>query len=236
VFVQASPQSGRYEDLWLLQAAGRLRHAPAVPLAGFTTAELVASHQRRYNATPWGHHSQLSSVYLESRTGVAYAQHSVGLGADAVWGPCQTRVGLEWSARHYASNAILDGRQRTVYGQANCTAAFQLTLRKGSDMPHDANRPGGAQDSLEARARGTWGGWAWGLEWSSLNDRLGYSPLLNSGALRDQSRRTWRIERALPVASPRQWAMGLESTQRISNLDLFKSNNLGVFLSVSSQN
>lgn len=236
VSVQASPQSGQYEDLWLLQAAGRLRHAPTVPLAGFSTAELAASHQRRYNATPWGHHVHLSAAYLESRTGVAYAQHSVGMGADAVWGPCQSRVGLEWSARRYASNAILDGRQRAAYAQATCTPAFQLTLRKGTDMPHDANRPGGPQDLLEARARGTWGGWAWELEWSALNDRLGYSPLLNSGALREQSRRTWRIERTLHMASPRQWTLGLESTQRISNLDLFKTNNLGVFLSVSSQN
>jgi hypothetical protein len=235
VSIQASPERGRYEDLWLLQAAGRLRHAPSVPLAGFSTAEWAASHQRRYNATPWGHHVQLSSVYLESRTGVAYAQHSLGVGADAVWGPCQTRAGLEWSARHYASNVILDGRQRAAYAQASCSQAFQLTLRKGSDAPHDANRPGGPQDLLDARARGVWGGWAWELEWSAVNDRLGYSPLLNSGAARQQTRRTWRIERTLPMASPRQWTMGLESTRRISNLDLFKTNNLGVFLSVSSQ-
>jgi len=233
--IPAPPQSGQYQDLWLLQAASRLRYAPSVPLAGFSTAELAASHQRRYNATPWGHHALLSFAYLESRTGVTYAQRGLGIGADAVWGPCQTRAGLEWSVRHYASNAILDGRQRAVYAQTSCMQAFQVALRKGNDWPHDANRPGGVQDLLEARVRGAWRGWAWELDWSALADRLGYSALLNSGAVRDQSRRSWRIEHTLPMASSWQWTMGVEATQRNSNLELFKTNNLGVFLSVSSQ-
>ncbi len=245
--VEASPQRGRYEDLWLLQTTSRLRYAPSVWQAGFATAELAASHQRRYGAGPWGHHAQLSSVYLESRTGVAYAQHSLGLGADAVWGPCQARAGLEWGARRYARNEILDGRQYAAYAQASCSPALQLTLRKGADAPHDANRPGGTQDLIDARARGAWGGWSWEVEWSTVADRLAYSPLLNAGAVREQTRRTWRIERMLPVnawagaaqcagCKPWRWVLGVESNRRNSNLDLFKTNNLGVFLSVISQN
>jgi hypothetical protein len=83
------------------------------------------------------------------------------------------------------------------------------------------------------------------MEWSVANDRLGYSPLLSSGAVRDQARRTWRLERTLfqtdagawPACrscTPLQWVVGLESTRRQSNLDLFKTNNLGVFLSINS--
>ena len=247
VKIQASPKPSRYEDLWLMQASSRIRHAPSVPLAGFATAELAASHQRRYGAAPWGHHAQVSSVYLESRTGITYSQLSAGVGADAVWGPCQTRAGLEWGSRRYPTNEILDGRQTAAYAQAGCLQAFQLTLRKGSDEPRDAARPGGTQDLLDARARGVWGPWSWEVEWSALSDRLGYSALLNSGAVREQTRRTWRVERTLPLAALAEagrcssckswhWVVGVESSRRASNLDLFKTNNLGVFLSVISSN
>lgn len=243
--VQASPVRGQYEDLWMVQASSRLRHAPTVPAAGFATAELGASHQRRWGAVPFGHHAQLSSVYLDSRTGVTYLQHSAGAGADAYWGSCQTRLGMEWAIRRYPTNTILDGRQTSVYAQASCSPALQLMFRRGTDRASDPNRPGGTQDVADIRARGAWQGWAWEMEWSVANDRLGYSPLLSSGAVRDQARRTWRLERTLfqtdasawPACrscTPLQWVVGLESTRRQSNLDLFKTNNLGVFLSINS--
>jgi hypothetical protein len=243
--VQASPVRGQHEDLWMVQASSRLRHAPSVLAAGYATAELGASHQRRWGTVPWGHHAQLSSVYLDSRTGVTYLQHSAGAGVDAYWGSCQTRLGMEWAIRRYPNNIILDGRQASLYAQAGCSPALRVLLRKGTDRASDANRPGGTQDLADVRARGIWQGWAWEIEWSAANDRLGYSPLLKSGTVREQARRTWRLERtlfqtgsgALPTCkscTPWQAVVGLESSRRQSNLDLFKTNNLGAFLSINS--
>ncbi len=230
---------GDSQQEWGLQAAVRWRQVPALPAAGFATVEVAATHQRRYASKPWGHHFSAMAAYLDSRTGVTYGQAGLTAALDGTaWG-CQARAGVEWLARRYGSNPVLDGHQSALQLQAACSPALQLTLRGGRDQPMDSQRPGGVQQLVDLRARGQFGAWAWEAEWARLRDRSGYSPLLDAGAPRHQTRRAWRVERV--AYSQRQTGcddcrrqlllVGLEAQQRQSRIELFKTNNLGLFMS-----
>lgn len=228
------------QDDWTFQASARTRQAPQQTPAGFSAVDAVAAHQRRYGAAPWGHHANLFAAHLESRTGVTFTQLGLGGGLDWFAGGCHTRIGLEGVNRHYPANNILDGRQAVTQFQWACSPTGQFTLRAGQDQPRNALRPGGAQSLLELRYRGSWGRWAWDGEWARIRDELGYSPLLESGARRHQWRRSLRLEYVAfeqrRSAETRcagcrslQILWGVEASQRDSNIELFKNNNLSLF-------
>jgi hypothetical protein len=231
------------QDDWTLQASAKTRQAPSLLQAGFAAIDAAAAHQRRFIGTPWGHHANIYAAYLESRTGVTFTQAGVGAGVDWFGQNCHTRMGVEWVNRHYAANSILDGRQSVAQLQWACSPAAQLVLRTGADQASSPQRPGGNQTLMELRFRGSMGRWAWEADWTRSHDAVGYSPLLDSGARRYQLRRSVRIDyvafeqpsRPLKnCADCRSWQVliGLEGNRRVSNIELFKNNNLGLFTTI----
>lgn len=233
--------AGGVQDDWTLQAGARTRQAPQLNEAGFNAVDAAAAHQRRYLLSPLGHHLSLFAAHLDSRTGVAFRQVGVGAGMDLYGTGCSARVGVEWVNRRYPANSILDGLQKVAQLQLNCASTIQLALRAGKDEALSPQRPGGDQSLTDLRIRGTAGRLAWEAEWSRALDARGYSPLLNSGAQRQQWRGALRIdyvayERRSPSANTcpacrnLQIMVGMEANERRSNIELFRNNNLGLMV------
>lgn len=226
---------------WSLQLGARVREVRELPRAGFSVLEAALDHQRRPAGASWGHYANATGAYLDSRAGIRFGQAALGLGLIGGAGPCQGRLGLEALERRYLNNQVLDGVQKTWVAQLACLPGGVLTYRSGAEAPRDPNRPGGVQRLMEVRLRGAWGGWALEADAGRLTDERGYSPLIEAGAVRAQTRGSARLERAL--LGPLGWlsracaaceryplVLGVEAQRRQSNLKLFESNNLGVYL------
>jgi hypothetical protein len=230
------------QDDWVIQLGARTRQSPQVLPAGSVSVDAAGIHQRRHLDSAWGHHAAVFAAHLQSRTGVTFTQSGLGAGVDWFGVGCPVRLGVEWVNRLYPANPVLDGRQSVAQLQLACHSMAHLAVRAGQDKAM-ALRPGGDQQLLELRLRGTAGRWAWDMEWARIHDAKGYSALLDSGARRQQVRRSIRIEHVAYDQRPYQrlncsacrglqllW--GVELQHRRSNIELFKNNNLGLFATI----
>lgn len=230
------------QDDWVIQFGARTRQSPQVLQAGSVSVDASATHQRRFLDRPWGHYAALFAANLQSRTGITFTQAGLGTGVDWLGVGCPMRLGVEWVNRLYPANPVLDGRQSMAQLQLACHAMAHLAVRAGQDKAL-AQRPGGDQRLLELRLRGTAGRWAWDMEWARSHDASGYSALLDSGARRQQVRRSIRVEHvafeqrpdlrsSCPTCRGMQFLWGVELQDRKSNIELFKNKNLGLFAAI----
>lgn len=232
---------------WGFQLGARAREVTELPQAGFSVLEAAVDRQHRPAGARWGHYTHATGAYLDSRTGIRFGQAAIGLGLLGGAGHCQGRLGFEALERRYLNNPILDGVRKTGVVQLACLPIGALTFRAGTEAPRDANRPGGSQRLMELRLRGAWGGWAWEADTGQLTDTTGYSPLIEAGAVRMQTRGSARLERSLlggqgwmakgcSICGQHQLLIGLEAQRRRSNLKLFESNNLGLYFTFQVTN
>lgn len=232
---------------WDIGLALLQRHSAAVPEAG--SRQLEAQLERSQGA----HYLAASGAWLNTEGGTRY--RSLGAGAGLQWPQaaaegraCQGRLGLEAQERALRSNPLLSGRYLGLVAQWQCTGLpggapsatpyapqWRVQLRTGRDQPRQPQRPGGAQHETSLRTtlslpQGSAGAWLLDAELSHTRDATGYSPLLERGARRRQSRATLRLEYQHTWRPGLQWLAGLEAVAQPSNLPLFSLHSSGVYL------
>lgn len=150
--------------------------------------------------------------------------------------PCRPRVALDHAWRSYPAAPELDGRQPGLALGLGCTRGpwgFDLEARRAVDWPRAGDRPGGRQHLSELSFGAQWRSppYRTVLEYThgQVDDRRGYSPLLQYDARRNITRDAARIEWVREVRPGLEWVMSLDYFRQRSNLALFELDNLGLY-------
>lgn len=148
------------------------------------------------------------------------------------FGPCLVSGGLEVERRRYGEQTSLDGNIRSLRLGGDCMLGHpdrvaSVVLRSGKDVPV-LQRAGGEQYRHEILASYRHPAGAGRLEYTGRltrqEDREGYSPLLEEGAIRHIRRGQLGILFALPVAGTQEWFVSGQYYTQQSNLKLFTQN------------
>lgn len=253
-------ESSSQQWRWDAMAVARHRSTEAGVPGSLTQAEVLSELETApkpggSEARPQG----LQRLYLQgganalrSATGVRYASSSVGGGWHAAWSTpwradCRLKLGGEYQARRFLSNAVLDGNYAGATTSLRCVSNpveggdstgnlpqwISLHWRKGSDRPVQAQRAGGQQAQSVWRLGLGGGWWSMDAEHAVQNDAAAYSPLIEQGAVRRLTRQSVRLETWMTIPKfPFQVVLSAEASKQRSALTLFNSENQGVFLGV----
>jgi hypothetical protein len=227
---------------WNAIASVRGRYSAAVPEAGSTQLDLLLERSAA-KLDEMGTYINSTASVLESKAGMHYSV--VGVAAGAAWRSstpfaCQARMGAEWQARNYLDNPVLSGRYSGLAGHWSCEhisgLQWLIGFRYGRDLAQDDARSGGDQQQASLRLTGfipllstRSSGLLMDLEHSRQLDASGYSPIIDSGALRTASRRTVRLEYQHAMSRSAQWFIGAERVAQSSSLQLFQHDSWGAY-------
>ncbi len=212
---------------WLLQAGLITRVVPGSKTQDYLQPSLGITRRLQGDAvgetlvTLALQQLQYGGQHIQSirRAGLYRAQQDAGLG-------CSLRYGAEWESQNYPLITVLSGRYAGLAAGLGCSRAvgWQLQARAGINRA-DSARPGGDQKSMELRARLNGrlgkGGWLLETELMRLLDSSGYSPLLDSNALRDIWRAALRLEYAHSMGKQLHILYSVEAFRQNSSLSLF---------------
>lgn len=248
--VEARREAGA-QGQWDAFLGLRSRRSGAVGEAGSDQVDAAVQYNDYQRAaTGRGFYIGSAISVLHARTGLNYRAQgfSAGFGRVRRDVGCDGRLGAEVQDRAYLNNPLLSGRYTGFSFVLSCDGnrrvQWLVSARAGVDSARDAQRPGGDQDQVSLRAAAVWTRLGWGerpagqllldAELSISRDRESYSPLLESGRLRDVKRTALRAEYQYPLTPTLQLLGGLEWTQQRSPLVLFQSQSWGPYLAVRS--
>lgn len=239
-------------------AVGQAADAQQVELVGERTAPLDALRAAHYLTMGLNGFHTRGGVRYTARSlawGLERAQPGAAAGGSVpngtVGASCRLRGGVEWQDRVVASNTVLSGRYTGLQGQWRCAAPdgglWQVSGQWGRERAQQSSRPGG--DQVQTGLRGTrlwparqWAPAAWvsagdlqlDAEYSRSSDRAGYSPLLESGRIRQVDRWSLRVELQQRQGPNTQWLWGVEWLHQRSNLSLFSVRSVGPYVALRS--
>jgi hypothetical protein len=229
----------------------RSRRSAAVADVGSDQVDLAVQYNSYQRAAAGrGFFAGGSVSALHARTGLNYRARSLvaGLGAQHAASGCDGRLGFDLQDRDYLNNPVLSGRYSGFSLGWTCDGSRRVqwlaSVRAGVDRARDAQRPGGHQDQYSLRGAAVWTGVGAGerpqgqvlldAELSVAKDRTSYSPLLESGRLREVRRTTLRAEYQYPVSRTLQALGGVEWAAQRSALVLFQSRSWGPYFALRS--
>ena len=227
--------------------------------AEFAVERLAGSNGLGNGSSAVAFYQGLSAFGLRTAAGVRYQSQLVTAGVElpglsgwnlfsAAPAPnCRSRVGLEVFNRELSSNRLLSGFYVGVSGQWRCYPLqggyWQIGAVVGRDHVKQAARPGGDQTQYAARASRLWLNRQWapaGLEWAGnllvvgaltgTRDTTGYSPLLDSGRVRQVHQFNLRAELQQPLNPNWNLVWGVDWYQQRANLRLFTFGNVGPYV------
>lgn len=227
--------------------------------AEFAVERLAGSNGLGNGSSAVAFYQGLSVFGLRTAAGVRYQSQLVTAGVElpglsgwnlfsAAPAPnCRSRVGLEVFNRELSSNRLLSGFYAGVSGQWRCYPLqggyWQIGAVVGRDHVKQAARPGGDQTQYAARASRLWLNRQWapaGLEWAGnlllvaaltgSRDTTGYSPLLDSGRVRQVHQFNLRAELQQPLNPNWHLVWGVDWYQQRANLRLFTFGNVGPYV------
>lgn len=224
----------------------RSRRSDAVSQAGSDQIDAAVQYND-YQRSPAGRgfYAGAAVSKLRARTGIEYRAQALSFGLGSMTWPrgCDAKLGVDLQNRDYLNNSLLSGRYSGASVVFACEASPRLqwfaALKAGVERASDAARPGGDQDQYAIRAGAFWTVPARGgrpadqvlldLEVAQSRDRTAYSPLLESGRLRDVRRSTARAEYQYTVRPGMLLIAGAEWTVQQSTLALFSSRSWGPY-------
>ncbi|MBC5764742.1 tetratricopeptide repeat protein [Ramlibacter albus] len=248
--LEARRDSGQYGQ-WDAFVGLRSRRSGAVADVGSDQLDLALQYNN-YQRAPGrrGFFAGASTSVLHARTGLNYRARSLvaGLGATRAASGCDGRLGLDLQERDYLNNPVLSGRYSGFSLNWTCDGSRRVqwlaSVRAGVDRARDPQRPGGDQHQYSARGAAVWTGVGLGerpqgqvlvdAELSVSRDRTSYSPLLESGRLREVKRSTLRAEYQYPVSRSLQLLVGTEWAVQRSAIVLFSSRSWGPYVALRS--
>jgi hypothetical protein len=222
--------------LW--QVGGQLtrRASPAQPASDYTLIDVAL--QRSNDTEGRGHYLELAARSTVVNEGELRRIYQLAGGFGTPWAAkCHLRAGLEAELRDYPLGSVLDGRYLGARARWACGGrpSWAVEARAGNDAPEDGLRPGGDQRQYELRfsalAQIGRGALVLGLEYGSVRDAEGYSPLLAQGRRRIVDRRIAQIEYAYPSLGV-EWALGVEYLDQSPSIALFEVESLASYLGV----
>jgi hypothetical protein len=243
--VEARGEVGEHGQ-WDAYLGLRSRRSDSVSQAGSDQAD-AALQYNNYQRAPTGSgiYAGAAVSYLHARTGIEYRAQALtlGLGSTSVPRGCDAKLGVDLQNRDYLNNPVLSGRYSGISLIFACEASSRLqwftALKAGVERASDAARPGGDQDQLSVRAGAVWNfanragqpgdQLLLDIEVAQSKDRTSYSPLLESGRLRDVRRSTARAEYQYTVRPGLQLVAGAEWTVQRATLPLFGSRSWGPY-------
>lgn len=160
---------------------------------------------------------------------------------------CRSRFGIEAFNRELSSNRLLSGLYGGISGQWRCYPLqggyWQVGAVVGRDHVKQAARPGGDQIQYAARLSRLWLNRQWapaGFERAGnlllvaavmgTNDTTGYSPLLESGRVRQIHQFNVRAELQQQLNPHWQLVWGVDWFQQRASLRLFTFGNVGPYV------
>jgi tetratricopeptide (TPR) repeat protein len=223
-----------------LVASLRQRSSPSESLGNNTQTDVLLEQSKLSAGFYW----QALASNLDAQTGVRYQVSGLGAGFSAEKiGKCLARWGFEGQERTYFNAQVLSGSYTGLAVTSVCDLGWQtqllLSLKHGIDRAKDPARPGGDQQISSLRALIfmplSWlgkDGLLLDLEQALQQDSHSYSSLLESGATRGLSRQAVRVEYQKEIARGFQSLVGLERFTQSSNLELFRADNSGAYISL----
>lgn len=217
----------------LLRTQWRLRDAAGTPYDYLIAQADAAVLQSSALGGQW----LLQAAHSEQGLGGQRLFAETRLSVQHEWfGRCAPRLAVDHGLRRYPAVSVLGGVQTGARAGLRCSAGpWQLDgdLRLAHDRARQADRPGGDQRWAELRLRATWQGGRHRAELEAslarVDDREGYSPLLEAGRRRSVSRQALRIELARRLDPRWELAAGMDAFRQRSSLALFELDNLGLY-------
>lgn len=229
--------------LWEAGIHAAARHSEKEPSTDTRQVQLALMRWQQHDG--WRSQLQLAAQRVTGPLSEPFSTYTLGLAGERDWNGCGSRGGLDTEWRRQDTSRIVDSLTVALQGGLNCRIpglagwGGGVALRLGWDRPRDAARPGGLQQqsSLGLRTAGPLGA-GFRVELSAratrLVDRLGYSPLLESNARRQQKQQQLSLEltRGVPAIGSRTIDLVLQVQQlrQSSNLQLFNQNGRAAFL------
>lgn len=223
-----------------LQMAGR--HANDEP--GTDTRQLHLAAARWQQHDGWRSHWQAAVLRVAGPLNEPYRAVTLGLAAEHQWNGCWGRLGLDAEWRRQSVSAIADSQTTSLQSGLNCAWSRStgwsagLALRASLDTPRNPARAGGPQRHLSLGLRGAGpAGAGFRLELSArqawLVDGEGYSPLLESNALRRQRQAQFSLELSRPLpgldVAGAELVLQVQGLRQRSNLKLFEHQGVSSF-------
>ena len=223
-----------------LQMAGR--HADDEPATDTRQIQLAVARWQLHDG--WRSQWQVAMLRVAGSLNEPYSALTLGLAAEREWNGCWGRLGLDAEWRRQSVSAVADSQTTAVQSGLNCSWSRStgwsagLAARASLDTPRNPARAGGPQRqlSLGLRAAGPVGA-GFRLEMSArqawLMDGEGYSPLLESNAVRRQRQAQFSLELSRPL--PGLYVAGAELVLQVqglkqrSNLTLFEHQGISSF-------
>lgn len=211
------------------------RRAPGESSTDWYQLQGAASYSRQWNG--WTASFQGDLTWFGGSLTEPYGLVRTRFVLDHVGETCTHTAQLEWDARRQSQTRTADSLTSLVAWRLQCRPSgrrdwqWSLALRGASDRPNRSGRPGGVQDSWGAVVRLEYRPTALtsidlSMGSTRLNDREGYSPLLERTAIRTQTQTYLSLE--LSRALDWTWMPGVEAVLQVSrfrqdsNLALFR--------------
>ncbi|NMM25963.1 MAG: hypothetical protein HHJ12_01455 [Glaciimonas sp.] len=232
-------------DGYQLEAVAAVRQRSYRRENNFSTLDLSASAGLHHalaggNASAWLHQTNLTlgrqAFMKNTRMAIQY-EHA--------YGDCSAALSSEAEWRRYADSAAFDGD--LLWGQAGVACSWKLAstvlqttliARMGNDQATAQRAGGNTQRSewiarlglpLAGRSRADLS-----MEVSTARDAAGYSPLLESNAVRHLRRQFVRLAWTLPVTSATDMIVAAENNRVLSNITLFQQSGKSLSLELKT--
>ena len=221
------------------------RRAPGESTTDWYQFQGAASYSRQWNG--WSASIQADITWFGGSLTEPYALARSRLVFDHVGEACTQSIQLEWDERRQSRTRTADSLTTLAAWRLQCRPSLRrewlwsLALRAASDRPHDSSRPGGVQTSRGGVMRVEYRPSALtsidlSLGNVRLKDQEGYSPLLDSNAVRTQTQTFISLELARSINLG--WAPGAEAVLQVSrfrqasNLALFRHEGLAAYAGI----
>lgn len=222
--------------LWQGGVHFSIRHSPQEPDTDTRQTQLALARWTQHDG--WRSQFQAAAQRVAGRLNQAFYTYTLGVAAEREWNGCWSRLGLdaEWRRQDYSE--VVDSQTSALQTGLNCKLyawpgwAGGIALRLGIDRPRMVERPGGVQlqGSLGLRASGPLGA-GFRLEASTrftvLQDKRGYSALLENDAQRRQTQQHVSLEVSRPLpglfVSGLDLVLQLHALRQHSNIKLFEN-------------
>jgi hypothetical protein len=220
------------QRLWHALFTGNLRHAP-----GVSKADYIAYEARVENAAyERGPYLQAHLLGAINRNGEFYRQGGLEAGWERTRSGqlCRLRLGGEYQHRSHPLSKQLDGQYSGILLRNLCVSpGWKMELRIGQDRATHDQRPGGDRQRIQM-ALGHAINWQAArlyldAEFEYIDDRKGYSPLLENNLKRNIKRQLYRIEFNKPLFAM-EFLAGVELAKQRSNLALFTTESRSIYI------
>lgn len=240
---RAAHDSGN-ASLWQLGVAASARHSPEARETDWQSVQLRADHWRAWDA--WRGQLQFSVARSSGRLSEPYSVRRFGVAIERDALDCTHRLSVEAEGRRQQTSTYLDGNLLGAILSAQCglpaLRAWRagLEIRRSTDQPKGADRPGGrqTQTGLTLKLVGSYGQLAaeLGASWVRAEDEQGYNQLLENNARRAFQQRQIFAELSyrLPAWQPLPQGSGeaflqWNSSQQTSNIALFANSGTNAY-------